>query len=99
MSCAAATAIFGFVPQSANALVTIVAIIGGYIFVTEIAKAWFFGHEDAQGDVAADRTGARDEVPHRSLGPRLSGRFRNRATSMAPGFGANGRSGDRPWLG
>ena len=41
----AASALFGFVPLSAMELVAVVAIVGGYMVATEIAKAWFFQHE------------------------------------------------------
>ncbi|MGE6696362.1 magnesium-translocating P-type ATPase [Hyphomonas sp. NPDC076900] len=41
----AASALFGFVPLSATELVAVVAIVGGYMVATEIAKAWFFQHE------------------------------------------------------
>ena len=36
------SAVFGFVPLSALELTAVVAIVGGYILATEIAKAWFF---------------------------------------------------------
>ena len=36
------SALFGFVPLSAGALAAVVAIVGGYILATEIAKSWFF---------------------------------------------------------
>jgi Mg2+-importing ATPase len=35
-------ALFGFVPLSTPELGAVVAIVGGYIVATEIAKAWFF---------------------------------------------------------
>jgi len=37
------SALFGFVPLSAGALAAVVAIVGGYMVATEIAKSWFFG--------------------------------------------------------
>jgi len=37
-----ASTAFGFVPLSARELATILAIVGGYILATEIAKAWFW---------------------------------------------------------
>jgi Mg2+-importing ATPase len=40
------SALFGFVPLSAAELAVVVAIVGGYIVATEIAKAWFFRHEN-----------------------------------------------------
>ena len=40
------SALFGFVPLSATELAAVVAIVGGYIVATEIAKAWFFRHEN-----------------------------------------------------
>jgi Mg2+-importing ATPase len=39
------SALFGFVPLSALELATVLLIVAGYIVATEIAKAWFFGHE------------------------------------------------------
>ena len=42
-----ASALFGFVPLSAPELAAVVVIVGGYIVATEIAKAWFFRHENA----------------------------------------------------
>ena len=37
------SALFGFVPLSAGVLAAVVAIVGGYMLATEIAKSWFFG--------------------------------------------------------
>ncbi|MCA3438767.1 MAG: hypothetical protein INF50_00240, partial [Rhodobacter sp.] len=37
------SALFGFVPLSAGVLAAVVAIVGGYMLATEIAKLWFFG--------------------------------------------------------
>ena len=42
-----ASAVFGFVPLSATELAAVVVIVAGYIVATEIAKAWFFRHENA----------------------------------------------------
>ena len=42
-----ANTIFGFVPLSARELAAVLAIVGGYILATEIAKPWFFRHEHA----------------------------------------------------
>jgi Mg2+-importing ATPase len=36
-------AVFGFVPLSVSILGTSIAIVAGYILVTEAAKQWFFG--------------------------------------------------------
>ena len=41
------SALFGFVPLSAPELGAVVAIVAGYIVATEIAKYWFFRHENA----------------------------------------------------
>lgn len=45
------SALFGFVPLSAGALAAVVAIVGGYMLATEIAKLWFFraGASEAAG--------------------------------------------------
>lgn len=40
------SALFGFVPLSATELAAVVAILAGYVVATEIAKAWFFRHEN-----------------------------------------------------
>ena len=42
-----ASALFGFVPLSGKELAAVVAIVSAYIVATEIAKAWFFRHENA----------------------------------------------------
>ena len=42
------SALFGFVPLSAPELAAVVAIVGGYIVATEIAKAWFFRQDAAR---------------------------------------------------
>lgn len=41
----AASAMFGFVPLSAMELAAVVAIVGGYVVATEIAKIRFFGRD------------------------------------------------------
>ncbi|WP_193335567.1 magnesium-translocating P-type ATPase [Devosia beringensis] len=51
------SALFGFVPLSATELAAVVAIVGGYVVATEIAKAWFFRHENGGPLAAANDPG------------------------------------------
>jgi Mg2+-importing ATPase len=53
------SALFGFVPLSTWELAAVVAIVGGYIVATEIAKAWFFAHEAARPSASTSVAGRR----------------------------------------
>ncbi|QDM21804.1 magnesium-translocating P-type ATPase [Tardiphaga sp. vice154] len=54
-----ASALFGFVPLSTMELAAVVAIVGGYIVATEMAKSWFFAHESARPFRSASNAGGR----------------------------------------
>jgi Mg2+-importing ATPase len=50
-----ASALFGFAPLSAMQIAAVLAVVGGYIIATEIAKAWFFlGDSVAQPPAVSD---------------------------------------------
>ena len=53
------SALFGFVPLSAGALAAVVAIVGGYMVATEIAKSWFFGAGASEAAGAGFNPGGR----------------------------------------
>ncbi len=52
-----ASGLFGFVPLSAMELAAVVAIVGGYIAATEMAKSWFFGQATARPSGSASDAG------------------------------------------
>ena len=54
------SALFGFVPLSTMELAAVVAIVGGYVVATEIAKSWFFRHEVARPIRSASKAGGRN---------------------------------------
>ena len=55
-----ASVMFGFVPLSMMELATVVAIIGGYIVATEIAKVWFFGCHAAMPTLPTSKVGGQN---------------------------------------
>ncbi|MCU0855123.1 MAG: magnesium-translocating P-type ATPase [Rhodobacteraceae bacterium] len=50
------SAIFGFVPLSASAMVAVLAIVAGYITATEIAKPWFYRGRGAGASALTSRS-------------------------------------------